>query len=114
MFGGGWAGTKRSGAVAPKKSNWLFLGLVAGAVYLFTRKRKRLKMIVITEDNKHQFEKQSFVILTATLSEGYVITNKTKMDETKDKLYMVFCRWYLIHFIGAFISYKALTQNRGG
>ncbi len=42
MFGGG-LGQELSdqGAVAPKKYNWLFWVLVAGAVYLFTRKKKK-------------------------------------------------------------------------
>lgn len=79
------------------------------------QKEKRLKTIVITEDNKHQFEKAKFRDIDGTLSEGYVITNKTKMDETKDKLYMVFLAVGILSAsLGAFISYKALTQNRGG
>lgn len=42
MFGGG-LGQELSdqGAAAPKKSNWLFWVLVAGAVYVFTRKKKK-------------------------------------------------------------------------
>lgn len=42
MFGGGGLGQELSDtAAAPKKSNWLFWVLVAGAVYLFTRKKKK-------------------------------------------------------------------------